>query len=235
MPDNYFNYFTEIEEYFVRMRGRNLLIAPLDWCLIELWKDHQIPLHVVLRGIDRSFESAARRRRRAPSTLFYCHPAVMEAYEEYRTAMVGSEGEEFDAGTEQDLDLPKSQVLSHLDRLLREIEEKKSSGIERALNRLSAVRSEVEISPEIDLPGIDKELQQIASSMVEDLREQLSRDELKRFKTECRKELKIYRKHVSKEVFDQLQAKQLEKKLWEHHGLPDFSLLSVRMSSGVES
>ena len=28
---NYFNYFTEIEEYFWKKRGSHLLVSPLDW------------------------------------------------------------------------------------------------------------------------------------------------------------------------------------------------------------
>jgi hypothetical protein len=229
MPENYFNYFTEIEEYFVRLRGRNLLISPLDWCLIELWKDNRIPLHVVMRGIDRSFESTVKRRKRAPSTLFYCHPAVMEAFEEYREAMLGSEGEEFDAGLEPEMDLPKADVLGHLDRLRLGLERREAEAFERALGRLAAVREEVMERSSTDLAELDRELEQIASTLVSDLREHLDKDEVKHLKAECRKELKVYRKHVSKEVFEQLLAKQLEKKLRERYELPEFSLLTAEI------
>jgi hypothetical protein len=34
---NYFNYFTEIEETFVRRRGKHLLLSPLDWDLMQTW------------------------------------------------------------------------------------------------------------------------------------------------------------------------------------------------------
>ena len=49
---NYYNYFTEIEETFIRRRGKNLLLSPLDWALIESWQEREVPLSVVLRGID---------------------------------------------------------------------------------------------------------------------------------------------------------------------------------------
>ena len=48
--ENYFNYFTEIEEHFQRRRGTTLLLSTLDWALIETWKDAGIPLEAVLRG-----------------------------------------------------------------------------------------------------------------------------------------------------------------------------------------
>ena len=35
---NYFNYFTEIEEYFWRKRGAHLLVSPLDWAILETWQ-----------------------------------------------------------------------------------------------------------------------------------------------------------------------------------------------------
>ena len=37
--ENYFNYFTEIEEHFQRRRGTLTLLSPLDWALMEIWKD----------------------------------------------------------------------------------------------------------------------------------------------------------------------------------------------------
>ena len=60
--DNYFNYFTEIEEHFHRRRGTTLLLSTLDWALIETWKDAGIPLEAVLRGIDSTFEHYENRR-----------------------------------------------------------------------------------------------------------------------------------------------------------------------------
>src|SRR2546427_9004959 len=35
---NYFNYFTEIEEYFWKKRGAHLLVSPLDWAIMEAWQ-----------------------------------------------------------------------------------------------------------------------------------------------------------------------------------------------------
>ena len=42
--ENYFNYFTEIEEHYLLRRGGGLLLSTLDWALIETWKDAGIPL-----------------------------------------------------------------------------------------------------------------------------------------------------------------------------------------------
>jgi hypothetical protein len=81
---NYFNYFTEIEDHFQRARGTGLfLLSPLDWALIENWKDSAIPLEAVLKGIDEAFEKWRSRKikRRLINSLAYCTQAVMEAAE----------------------------------------------------------------------------------------------------------------------------------------------------------
>ena len=78
---NYFNYFTEIEEHFQRARGTSLfLLSPLDWSLIETWKNAGIPLEAVLRGIDEAFEKWRSRKSkvRMINSLAYCAQAVVE-------------------------------------------------------------------------------------------------------------------------------------------------------------
>jgi hypothetical protein len=66
LTENYFNYFTEIEDHFQRARGTGLfLLSPLDWALIEAWKNGGIPLEAVLRGIDAAFEKWRARPPRA--------------------------------------------------------------------------------------------------------------------------------------------------------------------------
>ncbi len=71
---NYFNYFTEIENFYQTKRETFTLISSLDWVLIENWKEAGIPLEVVLKGIDRAFSKAKRRI----NSLAYCIRAVDE-------------------------------------------------------------------------------------------------------------------------------------------------------------
>lgn len=89
---NYFNYFTEIEEYFWKKRGAHLLVSPLDWAIMEAWQKAGVPLEAVLKGIDRAFESYGRSRRGAGKplkSLAYCTDAVLEAAEEQLEASAG--------------------------------------------------------------------------------------------------------------------------------------------------
>ena len=81
---NYFNYFTEIEQFYQARRESFTLLSTLDWVLIENWKEQGVPLDVVLKGIDRAFSRAKRKI----NSLGYCVKAVEELIEEQKEARV---------------------------------------------------------------------------------------------------------------------------------------------------
>ncbi len=93
--ENYFNYFTEIEEHFQKRRGGGLLLSTLDWALIESWKDAGIPLEAVLRGIDAAFDRYEQRpsKSKKVNSLAYCAQEVLTAAEDMKEAAVGAHSE----------------------------------------------------------------------------------------------------------------------------------------------
>ena len=135
---NYFNYYTEIEDTFIRRRGKHLLLSPLDWALIESWKAMGVPLHVALRGIERAFDShAARPRKRSVKSLMYCQEEVEAQFAEWLEGQRGkscdeegdSSGTQGATGTETDggsaavamlrdvdaaLPFPRAAIAAHL-------------------------------------------------------------------------------------------------------------------------
>jgi len=87
---NHFNYFTEIEDAFIRRRAKHLLLSPMDWALIESWKQMNVPLHVVLRGIEKAFDSwESKPRKRSIKSLLYCQEEVEAQFAEWREARTG--------------------------------------------------------------------------------------------------------------------------------------------------
>src|SRR5262245_61267873 len=97
---NYFNYYTEIEDEFVKRRGSHLWVSPLDWSLIETWKQRGVPLHIVLRGINSSFDSYDQRlsRGRKVNSLIYCQQEVEAMFLEYCESRVGLSNSETATG-----------------------------------------------------------------------------------------------------------------------------------------
>jgi len=113
---NYFNYFTEIEERFQQRRGSILLLSTLDWALIETWRDAGIPIEAVLRGIDAAFDKYESRQKRGRmrriNGLAWCAQAVMEASEELREASAGTASS---PSSQPDTGFEHERVAAHLD------------------------------------------------------------------------------------------------------------------------
>lgn len=117
---NYFNYYTEVEEFFVARRGSPMMISPLDWSLVESWKEAGIPLAVILRGITRAFEkrtrevesSSIRKAFKKVNTLFYCQQSVMEEYATHLETHVG-ESPSGDASTQEETELSEAQAAEN--------------------------------------------------------------------------------------------------------------------------
>jgi hypothetical protein len=74
----YFDYFAKIEETFIRLRGRNLLISPSDWALIEQWEARKIPLKTVCAAIEKCF--ARKDDGRIINSFSYCRHQVEEDF-----------------------------------------------------------------------------------------------------------------------------------------------------------
>ncbi|MFQ5738161.1 MAG: hypothetical protein ACE5JX_04070 [Acidobacteriota bacterium] len=222
---NYYNYFTEVEEYFLRRRGKNVLVSPLDWCLIELWKETGIPLQVVFQGIDRSFESARKRSRKDPTTLFYCHPAVSEVFEEYGRARLGAPAE--NQFVEENGAWARDDVRRYICGLERSVAARSGELFDRAGAQLSEIRSGLESGQGNDFEGIDRALNRVGSLIAESLQEELPAPRLKEIKKEVRSELKLYKKRLSKEVYRQLERSYLNRRIREEHHLPEFSLFQM--------
>jgi hypothetical protein len=221
---NYFNYFTEVEEYFVRKRGKNVWVAPLDWSLIELWKENRIPLNVVLRGIDRSFEAAQKRQKKNPSTLFYCHPAVMEAFEEYQTAMVGSS--EADPDFRDAVDVSQdSGIGPHLDRLIEALDRPADELFVRLKARLLELRQEVTGRHQMNPEELDRQLNELESLLAAGLAERLEPEQRKALKAQVSNETRMYKKHLGKEMYSRLLESQLRRRILSEEGIPEFTIL----------
>jgi hypothetical protein len=225
--DNYFNYFTEVEEHFIRRRQKHLLVPPLDWCLIELWKNSGIPIHVVIRGIDRSFETA-RSRKTSPRSLSYCHPAVTQAFEEHQRAMLGSGEEESGPDDFQGRGVDSARVLEHVEHLVAALRERPEE-FDAPLSLLSSLRQEISARDQLDGQQVDRDLNHVGVLVAEVLRDGMDRKRLQSLRSEVRKEMKIYKRHLSRELFRRMEENCLHRKLREAAKIPEFGLLALQV------
>jgi len=235
--ENYFNYFTEIEEHFQRRRGTTLLLSTLDWALIETWKNAGIPLEAVLRGIDETFDKYDQRpsKSKKVNSLAYCSQAVLAAAEDMKEAAVGSSGEPQPAKTPG---FEMAQIASFLRDNADQIENAKLPEHESlrpaALARETA-RTLSEIAEEIERVGklprledLERRLTVLEEKLFAALLADTSDEELVRVRAEADRDLTPYRRKMSAPQIEQLHKQYVHKRLLEKCGVPRLSLFYMR-------
>jgi len=232
---NYFSYFSEIEDTFVRRRGKHLMLSPIDWQLIESWKDRGIPLHVALRAIEHAFDSHdAKKQKRTVKTLLYCVEEVEAQYAEWLESRVGShEATETETESEK-TPFPRAAVLQHLDRAMQELgklaaehtakQDDFGEVLERELSLLTEIRNDYESALHPDSRKLEESLTGVERLLDSAMREAIREAELTSMQTEIEAQLKPYKRHMDKDAFAQTRDNLLRKRIREHFGVPRLSL-----------
>lgn len=230
---NYFNYFTEIEERFQQRRGSLLMLSTLDWALIETWRDAGVPLAAVLRGIDTAFDKhdaktlRAKGRIRKVNGLAWCAQSVAETVEQVMEASVGGTGS---AGTDE----PESGFEA--ERVAKFLEENASqigaSPLEipadrvasEVAERLRALASGLRITPVSSLEELDRTLGVLEERLFAALLTAASEQELVALREQAARELAPYRGKMKAVQIKQVQQQFLQKRMLEAYKLPRLSL-----------
>ena len=231
--ENYFNYFTEIEEHFQRRRGGMLLLSTLDWALIETWKDAGIPLEAVLRGIDGAFERYEKRpTARKVNSLAYCSQEVLAAAEEMKEAAVGTS-----ASGEQpkpDRGFQSAEIIAFLQKnadLLSAAKLPQRSGVSgqslaqesaATLREIAAGLATQKILPRLE--DLERRLTVLEEKLFAVLLAATPDDDIVTVRAEADRELAPYRRKMPGSQIDQLQKQYVHKRLLEKYGLPRLSL-----------
>ncbi|MBI3683868.1 MAG: hypothetical protein HY235_26130 [Acidobacteria bacterium] len=222
-PQNYFNYFTEIEEHFQRARGTGLfLLSPLDWALIETWKNAGVPLEAVIRGIDAAFEKWRSRKTkiRRINSLAYCAQAVME---EARVM----EGSVSPRPRQVEAPFTASELEGYLRRnasLLRETNHPTLAGIASTLESLAA-ETEQHLHR---LEELEQRLTALEDKMLASARAEQSDEDLFQARKELDAHLRRYRGKMTADQLTMLEKQFLDRRLLEKIGAPRLSLFYLR-------
>ena len=224
--ENYFNYFTEIEEHFQRRRGTLLLMSPLDWALMETWKNAGIPLEAVYRGIDATFDKWERRPRktRKVNGLAFCAQEVLATAEEMKESAVGAAPKQ-----PRDTGLEQSSVSDFLTRNAEQLDQLQLPPNVQILAQETAA----------NLRSLAEAVSQAAPPQMEDLERRLTIAEEKllaalvaatpdealfQVRSEADRDLAPYRRKMSAPQIEQLQKQYVHKRLLEQYHIPRLSL-----------
>ncbi len=230
--ENYFNYFTEIEDHFLRRRGGGLLLSTLDWALIETWKDAGIPLEAALHGIDSAFDKYDARpsKTRKVNSLAYCAQEVLAAAEEMKEAVVGVAKED----SKSDSGFRAEEIAAFLRRNADELDAVKlpeKTGISTNAVAKEAARILREHANKIEsaksvgrLEDLERHLTLLEDRLFAILVAASPDEQVLAVRAEADRELAPYRRKVPAQQVEQLQKQFVHKRLLEKFNLPRLSL-----------
>ena len=221
-PSNYFNYFTEVEERFQRARGTSLfLMSPLDWALVETWKNAGIPLEAVLRGIDAAFEKwrAKKNRGQSVNSVAYCSQAVMA--EAQAMAGVAPARARKESAAPFTLEALQTYLAANAEQI------RPQPGFDEIAAALDRLASD---APALfaDLEDLERRLSALEEKMIALARARQFAEDGLRHRRALDLELRPYRGKMTPAQLALLEKQYLDRQLLESAGLPRLSLFYLR-------
>lgn len=225
--ENYFQYFSEIEERFQRRRGTILLLSTLDWALIETWKEAGIPLAAVLRGIDAAFDryDARPAKTRKVNSLAYCAQEVLAAAEDMKEAAVGAA-----RAPAESPGFAAAEVAAYLEASAAKVALGKPPEAARAIAATTS-QSLRELATGLraaagkpPLEDLERRLTVMEEKLFAALLAATPDDDVVAIRAEADRELAPYKRKMPAAQLEQLQKQYTHKRLLEKYGLPRLSL-----------
>lgn len=223
---NYFNYFTEIEDTFVRRRGKHLFLSPLDWAMIEVWQDRGIPLHIVLRSIESVFDVYDKQpvtmRTRTIKSLFYCREEIEVQYNEWLTSQTGKSAENADEGGSSAFST--EAVAAHIDSSITILKDISIDGLHEDIARAVTRLEELTANITSNFEAVDKTLSDIEKLLDRALLTNWEPSRLKVLEKEVAGQLRGYKAEMEADVYKNTFELLLLKRLREEAGIPRLGL-----------
>lgn len=205
---------------------------------METWKQQGIPLHIVLRGVEKSFDSfEARPRKRTVKTLLYCQEEVEAQYAEWIEAHVGSASNSDHSEPDSDkTPFSFAAISEHLQRSRNSLAElarsrKKEDDLSEALARATALLADIENDFASDTTLDTRKLEDSLTGLERMLNDAMlavaSVKALDELKNEVKDQLKPYRAQMEPAVYKQTFDNLLLKRLREQFAVPRLSLFYV--------
>jgi hypothetical protein len=220
---NYFNYFTEIEEHFQRRRGSLLLLSTIDWALIETWREAGIPLAAVLQGIDAAFDKYDARKNKARvrrvNGLAYCAQEVISAMDAMQEAAVGAKPAR--PSTEEQ-GFEQERIAAHLEGAAQQLRTAKG-GLGEIADRLQVLAGDIRAKlPQLE--ELEQSLTVLEEKLFAILLTSTPEAELLALRQQAAAELAPYRSRMPATQIRQVEQQFLHKRLLEKCNLPRLSL-----------
>ena len=214
---NYYNYFTEIEDTFVRRRGKHLLLSPIDWAMIEAWRDRGIPLHIVIRAIESVFDGYDKNPGpRSIKGLLYCKEEVEAQFKEWSAMQAGKA-----ASNEGSVEFSPERIVEHIQSVIAELSRSTNPELSEDIGRSIARLKELAENHSNDIETADQSLSDIESFLESALLTKLDTSAVEK---EVAAQLRPYKSQMEPDAYKQTARVMVLKQLREREGIPRLSL-----------
>lgn len=222
---NYYNYFTEIEETFIRRRARNLFLSPLDWALIEVWQERGIPLHIVIRSIESVFDVFDKQPpgTRSIKSLFYCREEIEAQYAEWSVSQTGRSEVNGDETTSES-GYSAEAVSAHIADAVAALRQNDAVGLKEDISRAILRLDELAANMSDNFEAVDKTLGDIEKLIDRGMLTNWEPVHLKMLEREIATQLKAYKTDMDAEAYKNTFDLMLLKRLREEAGIPRLGL-----------
>lgn len=219
---NYFNYYTEIEDTFIRRRAKNLFLSPLDWALIEMWQDRGIPLHIVIRSIESVFDVFDKQPpgTRTIKSLFYCREEVEVQHGEWLKSQAGKSSETNAAESALSSEVVAEHINNAIKALRMNNAETLREDVGRAVTRLEELAANLTGGPET----VDATLGDIEKLLDRAMLTNWEPVHLKAIEKEVAGQLRGYKAEMEPEAYKNTFELMLLKRLREEADIPRLGL-----------
>jgi hypothetical protein len=226
MSLNYYNYFTEIEDVFIRRRGKNLLLSPIDWALIETWRTSGIPLHIVIRAIEQVFDNFDKNPRpRAIKSLMFCREEVEAQYKEWLSTRIGSAetAEEIEAESVYS----EADIKARLVELVKRLKACKVDYVQEEIKRAIIRIEELKAMANFNADLVDRSLSDIEEMISNALLKNSDPALLKKVERKADAALREFKSKMPPAAFERTRKIMILKDLRDTLKIPRLSLFEL--------
>jgi hypothetical protein len=220
-------YFQVIESHFLQKRGNPMLLSPKEWSLIREWYEAEIPMDVVVRGIDRAFENK-KDEEDAITSLRYCKRLVKSEHKRYLKSLEGAAAPTTNAESKN--------VAQFLQQLVSGLTESSGIAAQNGNSSLSQLLSQnsSKIKTEIlepflakqlnDLQRVEEQLTTIEKEIEQVLLPTISEKQMEHLKEDAMRELKTFEDKLDLAVYQEMLRRTLIKSIRKLYNIPRLSL-----------
>ena len=201
------------------------MLSPLDWALIESWQEREIPLHIVLRGIESVFDISDKQphRKRTIKSIAYCKEEIEAQFAEWLETQTGKSSESSPTAQTDDL-LSHESVSQHIETVVSALANNKNENLSEDFGRAIVRLTELKTNLTEDFEEIEKTLTDIENFLDRALLTNADKAHLTELEAETAKHLSNYKGKMEPEVYQKTYDLMLLKKLRDEAEIPRLSL-----------